>query len=117
MVQELARSVAREKIAPVAAHHAETETYPEEPMRLLAQQGLMTSPEDVIVTSGAQQAIELVVRLLSRTGRRSSSSVPRITASSTRYAASARESSKCRSNLTAWTSKNSKRIWRATGRV
>lgn len=41
MVQELARSVAREKIAPVAAHHDETETYPEEPMRLLAQQGLM----------------------------------------------------------------------------
>jgi 2-aminoadipate transaminase len=30
----------------------------------LAQQGLTTSPEDVIVTSGAQQAIELVVRLL-----------------------------------------------------
>ncbi|MFI5008297.1 MAG: acyl-CoA dehydrogenase family protein, partial [Solirubrobacterales bacterium] len=28
MVQELARSVAREKIAPVAAHHDETETYP-----------------------------------------------------------------------------------------
>ena len=41
MVMELARSVAREKIAPVAAHHDETETYPEEPMRLLAQQGLM----------------------------------------------------------------------------
>jgi 2-aminoadipate transaminase len=30
----------------------------------LAQQGLMTVAEDVIVTSGAQQAIELVVRLL-----------------------------------------------------
>src|SRR5215475_2268358 len=30
----------------------------------LAQQGLTTAPEDVIVTSGAQQAIELVVRLL-----------------------------------------------------
>ena len=41
MVRELARSVAREKIAPLAAHHDETETYPEEPMRLLAQQGLM----------------------------------------------------------------------------
>jgi alkylation response protein AidB-like acyl-CoA dehydrogenase len=41
MVMELARSIAREKIAPVAAHHDETETYPEEPMRLLAQQGLM----------------------------------------------------------------------------
>ena len=30
----------------------------------LAQQGLATTPEDVIVTSGAQQAIELVIRLL-----------------------------------------------------
>ena len=30
----------------------------------LAQQGPMTVPEDVVVTSGAQQAIELVVRLL-----------------------------------------------------
>jgi len=30
----------------------------------LAQQGLTVSPEDVIVTSGAQQAIELVIRLL-----------------------------------------------------
>ena len=41
MVQELARSLAREKIAPVASHHDETETYPEDVMRLLAQQGLM----------------------------------------------------------------------------
>jgi alkylation response protein AidB-like acyl-CoA dehydrogenase len=40
MVMELARSLAREKIAPIAAHHDETETYPEEAMRLLAQQGL-----------------------------------------------------------------------------
>ena len=41
MVMELARSISREKIAPVAAHHDETETYPDEPMRLLGQQGLM----------------------------------------------------------------------------
>jgi alkylation response protein AidB-like acyl-CoA dehydrogenase len=41
MVMELARSIAREKIAPVAAHHDETETYPEEPMRLLAEHGLL----------------------------------------------------------------------------
>ncbi len=41
MVMELARALAREKIAPIAAHHDETETYPEEAMRLLAQQGLM----------------------------------------------------------------------------
>jgi alkylation response protein AidB-like acyl-CoA dehydrogenase len=41
MVMELARTIAREKIAPVAAHHDEAETYPEEVMCLLAQQGLM----------------------------------------------------------------------------
>jgi alkylation response protein AidB-like acyl-CoA dehydrogenase len=40
-VRDLARALAREKIAPVAAHHDETETYPEEVMALLAQQGLM----------------------------------------------------------------------------
>jgi alkylation response protein AidB-like acyl-CoA dehydrogenase len=41
MVMELARTLSREKIAPAAAHHDETETYPEEAMRLLAGQGLM----------------------------------------------------------------------------
>ena len=41
MVMDLARSLAREKIAPVAPYHDETETYPEEVMRLLADQGLM----------------------------------------------------------------------------
>jgi len=41
MVVELARAIAREKIAPVAAHYDETETYPAELMRLLAEQGLM----------------------------------------------------------------------------
>ena len=41
MVMELARAIAREKIAPVAGHYDETETYPAEVMRLLAQQGLM----------------------------------------------------------------------------
>jgi alkylation response protein AidB-like acyl-CoA dehydrogenase len=41
MVMELARALAREKIAPVAAHYDEAEEYPEEVMRLLAQQGLM----------------------------------------------------------------------------
>jgi alkylation response protein AidB-like acyl-CoA dehydrogenase len=41
MVMELSRALAREKIAPVAAHHDETETYPEEAMRLLGQQGLL----------------------------------------------------------------------------
>jgi alkylation response protein AidB-like acyl-CoA dehydrogenase len=41
MVMELARSIARERIAPAAAQHDETETYNAEAMRLLAQQGLM----------------------------------------------------------------------------
>jgi alkylation response protein AidB-like acyl-CoA dehydrogenase len=40
-IRDLARQIAREKIAPVAAHHDETETYPADVMRLLAQQGLM----------------------------------------------------------------------------
>jgi len=40
-IRDLARDIAREKIAPVAAYHDETETYPEEIMTLLAQQGMM----------------------------------------------------------------------------
>ncbi len=40
MIRDLARQIAREKIAPLAAHTDETETFPEEQMRLLAQQGL-----------------------------------------------------------------------------
>jgi butyryl-CoA dehydrogenase len=40
-IRDLARQIAREKIAPVAAHHDETETYPAEVMQLLARQGLM----------------------------------------------------------------------------
>jgi butyryl-CoA dehydrogenase len=41
MVMDLARTLAREKIAPAAPYHDETETYPAEAMRLLAGQGLM----------------------------------------------------------------------------
>ncbi|MBI2555457.1 MAG: acyl-CoA dehydrogenase family protein [Candidatus Rokubacteria bacterium] len=40
-VRDLVREIAREKIAPVAALYDETESYPEEIMKLLAQQGLM----------------------------------------------------------------------------
>jgi alkylation response protein AidB-like acyl-CoA dehydrogenase len=40
-VQELARTLARERIAPLAAQVDETEAYPAEPLRLLGQQGLM----------------------------------------------------------------------------
>ena len=40
-VRDLARQLSREKIAPLAAHYDETESYPDVPMRLLAEQGLM----------------------------------------------------------------------------
>src|SRR5262245_50105270 len=40
-IRDLARQLARAKVAPVAAHHDATETYPAEVMALLAQQGLM----------------------------------------------------------------------------
>ena len=40
-VRDLARALARERIAPRAAEIDETETYPEEQLRLLADQGLM----------------------------------------------------------------------------
>ncbi|MEK6530206.1 MAG: acyl-CoA dehydrogenase family protein [candidate division NC10 bacterium] len=40
-VRDLVREIAREKIAPVAAYYDETESYPDEIMKLLAQQGLM----------------------------------------------------------------------------
>jgi alkylation response protein AidB-like acyl-CoA dehydrogenase len=62
MVMELARSLAREKIAPIAAHHDETETYPEEAMRLLAQQGLfgIWVPEAYGGTAMGAMAVSLV---------------------------------------------------------
>lgn len=40
-VRDLARQIAREKIAPLAARYDEAEAYPEEPMRVLAEQGLL----------------------------------------------------------------------------
>jgi alkylation response protein AidB-like acyl-CoA dehydrogenase len=40
MIRDLARKVAREKIAPVASQHDEAESYPAEIMRFLADQGL-----------------------------------------------------------------------------
>jgi butyryl-CoA dehydrogenase len=62
MVMELARAIAREKIAPVAAHYDETESYPEEIMRLLAEQGLMGVwvPEDYGGTDMGALAVALV---------------------------------------------------------
>jgi alkylation response protein AidB-like acyl-CoA dehydrogenase len=40
-VRDLARALARDRIAPLAAQVDETEAYPAEPLRLLGQQGLM----------------------------------------------------------------------------
>ena len=40
-VRDLARAIARERLAPLAAHVDETEAYPTEQLRLLGQQGLM----------------------------------------------------------------------------
>src|SRR5215510_8036484 len=40
MIRDLARKVARERIAPHAARHDETETYPEESIRAIVESGL-----------------------------------------------------------------------------
>jgi butyryl-CoA dehydrogenase len=40
MIRDLARKIARERIAPHAAHYDETESYPEESMRAIVESGL-----------------------------------------------------------------------------
>jgi len=67
MVMELARALAREKIAPIASFHDETESYPEEAMRLLAQQGLMGIwvPEAYGGTDMGALAVSLVAEEIS----------------------------------------------------
>ena len=40
MIRDLARKIARERIAPHAAHYDETETYPEESMKAIIESGL-----------------------------------------------------------------------------
>ena len=62
-VRDLARAIAREKIAPLAAHYDETETYPEEPMRLLAEHELfgVWLPEECGGTAMGGLALCLVV--------------------------------------------------------
>jgi butyryl-CoA dehydrogenase len=40
MIRDLARKIARERVAPHAAHYDETETYPEESMRAIVESGL-----------------------------------------------------------------------------
>ena len=61
--RDLARQIAREKIAPVAAHHDETETYPEDAIRVLAEQGLegIWLPEEYGGTRMGALALCLVV--------------------------------------------------------
>ncbi|MBI4561667.1 MAG: acyl-CoA dehydrogenase family protein, partial [Candidatus Rokubacteria bacterium] len=61
--RDLARQIAREKIAPLASHHDETETYPDEPIRALAEQGLfgLWVPEEYGGTAMGALALCLVV--------------------------------------------------------
>src|SRR5687768_18586762 len=40
MIRDLARKIARERIAPHAAHYDETETYPEESIKAIVESGL-----------------------------------------------------------------------------
>ncbi|MDP2627543.1 MAG: acyl-CoA dehydrogenase family protein [Candidatus Rokubacteria bacterium] len=65
-IRDLAREIAREKIAPVAAYHDETETYPEEIMKLLAQQGMMGIwvPEEYGGTDAGAMGVSLVAEEL-----------------------------------------------------
>ena len=65
-IRDLAREIAREKIAPVAAYHDETETYPEEIMKLLAQQGMMGIwvPEAYGGTDAGAMGVSLVAEEL-----------------------------------------------------
>jgi alkylation response protein AidB-like acyl-CoA dehydrogenase len=62
MIRDLARKLARDRLAPTAAHHDETETYPEESMKLLREQGLMGIwvPEEYGGTDMGSLALSLV---------------------------------------------------------
>ena len=62
MIRDLSRKVARERIAPVAAEHDETESYPADIMKLLAEQGLfgVWIPEEYGGTSMGALAVALV---------------------------------------------------------
>ncbi|MFQ5521538.1 MAG: acyl-CoA dehydrogenase family protein, partial [Candidatus Methylomirabilia bacterium] len=61
-VRDLARAIAREKIAPLAPGYDETESYPQQPMQFLADQGLMGIwvPEEYGGTSMGALALCLV---------------------------------------------------------
>ncbi len=62
MIRDLARKLARDRLAPTAAYHDETETYPEESMKLLREQGLMGIwvPEEYGGTNMGALAVSLV---------------------------------------------------------
>jgi alkylation response protein AidB-like acyl-CoA dehydrogenase len=62
MVRDLARTIARERIAPHAAHYDETESYPEESMRAIVESGLfgIWVPEEYGGTAMGCLALALV---------------------------------------------------------
>src|SRR2546430_5690381 len=62
MIRDLARKIARERIAPRAAHYDETETYPEESIRALMDAGLygIWLPEEYGGTAMGRPALALV---------------------------------------------------------
>src|SRR2546426_9420896 len=62
MIRDLARKIARERIAPRAAHYDETETYPEESIRALMDAGLygIWLPEEYGGTDMGGLALALV---------------------------------------------------------
>jgi len=62
MIRDLARRIAREKIAPHAARYDETETYPEESMRAIVESGLFAIwvPEEYGGTAMGCLALSLV---------------------------------------------------------
>jgi alkylation response protein AidB-like acyl-CoA dehydrogenase len=62
MIRDLARTIARERIAPHAAHYDETESYPEESMRAIVESGLfgIWVPEEYGGTAMGCLALALV---------------------------------------------------------
>src|SRR5256712_11864868 len=66
MIRDLARKVARDRIAPHAAHYDETESYPTESMRALVDSGLfgVWVPEEYGGTNMGCLALALVAQEL-----------------------------------------------------
>ncbi len=59
MIRDLARKIARERIAPHAARYDETETYPEESIKAIVESGLygIWAPEESEGTNQIQRLI------------------------------------------------------------